>query len=96
MQDIATLLAEVISLVENRVAIGGHVRSEPVVLAGYQTWDASYARADQVRELMQLSGLTPDRFQRVTGFGDQSPTSQNPMAVRNNRIEVVLLRSDIQ
>ena len=94
MREIAALLAEVFALVENKVAIGGYVRSEPVVLAGYQAWDASYARADQVRELVQQSGLSADRLQRVTGFGDQSPTSQNPMAVRNNRIEVILLRTD--
>jgi chemotaxis protein MotB len=32
--------------------------------------------------------------QRVTGFADRMPATGNPMALRNNRLEVVLLRRD--
>ncbi|MGB3317382.1 MAG: chemotaxis protein MotB, partial [Albidovulum sp.] len=34
------------------------------------------------------------RLQRVTGFADRKPALRNPMAPRNNRLEVILLRSD--
>jgi chemotaxis protein MotB len=31
-------------------------------------------------------------MQRVTGKADRQPATDNPMAVRNNRLEVILLR----
>ena len=46
------------------------------------------------RELLGASGLDPARIQRVTGNADREPVARNPMAVRNNRIELILLRSD--
>ena len=35
------------------------------------------------------------RFERVTGFADRKPVAFDPMAVRNNRIEVILLRTGV-
>ena len=32
---------------------------------------------------------------RVAGYADRAPTSTNPMAVRNDRVEIVLLRSGV-
>ena len=34
-------------------------------------------------------------MQRVTGFADRQPVSGNPLSVRNNRIEIILLRSKL-
>ncbi len=95
LNDIARLLASVSGLVENQIAIEGHTRSEPIVLAQNPVWDLSTARANRVRLLMQEQGVVPARMRRITGHADRETVVRNPMAVRNNRIEVILLRSDI-
>lgn len=87
-------LVRVFSLVENQVAVNGFTRSQPVVLANNPVWDLSASRADQLRQLLNAGGLEGPRFQRVSGYADRKPVARNPMAVRNNRLEVILLRSE--
>ena len=50
-------------------------------------------RATRLRELMGAAGLDDRRVARVTGKADRAPVTGNPTAVRNNRIEIVLLRA---
>ena len=87
-------IEEVFATVDNRVAIEGHVAASPLVLAEDPAWDVSQARASRVREELQSVGLAEPRFVRVTGHADRKPVSGNPMSVRNNRIELILLRDD--
>lgn len=94
LRDLADMLARILPLVENNLAVGGHTRAHAIVLANNPVWDLSTARAHAMRRLMQKQGLDGDRFQRVTGHADNSPVVNNPMAVRNNRLEVTLLRSN--
>lgn len=94
LNDLAEMLGRIIPLVENNVAIGGHTRARPIVLANNPVWDLSTTRAHAMRQLLQSAGLSGDRIQRVTGHADKSPATQNPMAIRNNRLEVIILRSD--
>ncbi len=93
MDAISKMLAGVFDLVTNQVAIKGHTRAYPLVVAKNPVWDLSSARADRVRRMLQSDGLAPDRIQRVAGYADRKPAVKNPMAVRNNRLEIVLLRS---
>ncbi|MEZ5715803.1 MAG: flagellar motor protein MotB [Paracoccaceae bacterium] len=92
LRDLAAMLARIIPLVENNVAIGGYTMSQPIVLAHSRVWNLSSERANAMRILMQDEGLGRDRVERVTGHADRKPAVKNPMAIRNNRIEVVLLR----
>lgn len=92
--DLADLLYEAGSLVKNGIAVEGHTRSEPVVLAVNPVWDLSTSRANRMRLLLQATGLNPKRVLRVTGHADRELVVNNPMSVRNNRLEVILLRSD--
>jgi chemotaxis protein MotB len=92
-RDLAEMIARVSSLVVNDIAIGGHIRANPVVLADNPVWELSATRADRFRLLMNNGGLEGQRVKRVTGHADRSPATSNPMAVRNNRIEVILLRT---
>ena len=92
LRDLAGMLARIIPLVENNLAIGGHTRARPVVLANNPVWDLSSSRANTMRLLLGSKGLDPDRVRRVTGHADRHPVAGDPMAVRNNRIEVILLR----
>ena len=94
-EEIAAMLARVFALVENPVAVQGHTRASPVVLAQSPVWPLSLGRASRIRELLEAGGLEPRRVQRVTGQADRQPVAPDPMAVRNNRIEVILLRSDL-
>jgi chemotaxis protein MotB len=47
-----------------------------------------------MRMLLEEDGIAPARVKRVTGHADRSPAVEDPMAPRNNRLEVILLRSD--
>lgn len=92
-QQIAAMVARVYGLVPNAVAIGGHTRSYPDMLRENPVWNLSTARAQKLRELLKDSGFPEGRVQRVTGFADRKQATENPMSQRNNRIEVILLRS---
>jgi chemotaxis protein MotB len=91
---IAGVLAEVLGLATNSVAVNGHVRAYPITLIDNPVWDLSSERADAIRTLIEKSGLPDSRFQRFSGFADRKPVTADPFASRNNRIEIVLLRRD--
>ena len=95
MIDITNMIASVFGLVTNEVAVAGFTKSVPVVQADNPVWTLSSNRADQVRQLIQSAGLPSSRMQRVTGYADRLPVVQNPFAVRNNRIELILLRDPV-
>ncbi|MGR3640255.1 flagellar motor protein MotB [Alterinioella nitratireducens] len=87
------VMAELFDTVTNSVAIGAYVRSEPIVIARETIWDRSTAQAHILRQQLQEAGLDTQRFRRVTGHADRSPATSDPMAVRNDRLEIVLLRT---
>ena len=93
MRALALLVARSSDLVTNGVAVEGHVRSAPVVLARNPVWDLSTSRAQVVRQLLQDKGIDPVRLDRVTGHADREHAVDNPMAARNNRIEIIFLRT---
>jgi chemotaxis protein MotB len=90
--EIAAMLTRIFSLVDNEVAINGHIHSYPEVLKNNPVWDLSTARAQAFRGLMETAGFNRFRIQRVSGFADRKLAVKNPMAARNNRLEVILLR----
>jgi len=93
LEEILITIAEVFDLAKNGVAIEGHVATQPVVVAENTAWQLSSGRADAVRRLYESLGESPNKVQRVTGHADHEPVTPNPMAARNNRIELILLRS---
>jgi chemotaxis protein MotB len=93
MRALVGLVVRVTARVTNDIAVGGYVQARPVVLADNPVWDLSLARASRTRALMVELGARPERFRRVTGYADGKPAVRDPMAPRNNRIEVVLLRN---
>jgi chemotaxis protein MotB len=94
MLAIADLLAEVLNLTTNEIAVNGHLRALPVTLIDNPVWDLSALRAQTSREMLETSGINPERMQRISGFADRKPAVADPAADRNNRIEVILLRRD--
>ncbi|MFN4159253.1 MAG: flagellar motor protein MotB [Gemmobacter sp.] len=94
MRDIAALLAEVLEVTANPLALNGHVRALPVVLIENPVWALSAARAQALRGVLEGAGMPAARISRLSGFADRKPVTPDPSAVRNNRMEVVLLRRD--
>lgn len=92
MRQIVSVLAQVFPMVINPLAIEGHTRTYTVVQATDPRWTLSSSRADRVRLMLGDAGFDPGRVSRVTGHADRQPAAQNPMAVRNNRLELILLR----
>jgi chemotaxis protein MotB len=91
---IAALLAEVFAISTNDLAIGGHIQTYPVTLIDNPAWDLTTARAHQMRALLEAANMPAQRITRVTGHADRKPITSDPASIRNNRIEVILLRSD--
>jgi chemotaxis protein MotB len=94
LRDIASLISGTLQLVSNEVAVNGHVRSQPITLIDNPVWDLSTSRAQAVRRLLTDTGVSPDQIQRIGGFADRKTVTPDPTALRNNRIEVVILRRD--
>jgi len=94
MVELSNMISRVLRLVKNKVAVNGFARAQPVVLIENPVWKILTLRANQVRLLLQAGGMDPVRITRVSGHADREPAARNPMAVRNNRIEIVLLRQD--
>jgi len=92
--EFATAIAKVFGIVDNKVAINGHMRSLPDVLKSNPVWDLSANRAMQMRQLLEAAALDQKRIERIAGFADRKPAVRNPLAVRNNRLEIILLRSN--
>ena len=90
--DLSTIIVSAAKTVRNDIAIGGHVRSAPIVIAENPVWDSSLARATVMRQLLEDGGIASRRIQRVTGHADREPVLADTMAERNNRLEIVLLR----
>jgi len=96
LKEMASVLVRVFGLVKNGVAIEGHTQAYPVVLRDNPVWELSSARADKMRLLLQDKGLNLSRVQRVTGHADKELAVADPASVRNNRLEVILIRSNIR
>lgn len=91
-RDLVRMVARVTNVVGNDIAVSGHTQSQPVVLAKNPTWELSHARADQTRQLLESGGTSAKRIQRITGYADRKLAQPNPMSVKNNRVEIILLR----
>jgi len=92
LDDIIDVVFRAVSIVKNDIAIAGYVRTQPVVIKDNSVWELSAQRADRVRALFKERDMDADRIQRITGYADGKPSALNPLSVRNNRIEIILLR----
>ena len=92
MTQLVDVVGSIIIAATNDIAIGGHVRAQPVVVAENPVWDISAQRASRTRMMLEAYGIGSERMARVTGHADREPVHRNPMVTRNNRIEIVLLR----
>lgn len=93
LTELAGILAEVLAATTNSLAVSGHTKSYPVILRSNPVWSLSASRAQTMRGLLEGKGLAPERFARISGHADRKPAAPDPTLDRNNRLEVILLRS---
>lgn len=86
-------IAKALNITANSMAINGHMHRLPITLIENPLWQVSSERAQVTRQLLEEAGVKPMRFQRITGSADRKPVAKDPAALRNNRIEIILLRS---
>ncbi|WP_138470558.1 flagellar motor protein MotB [Poseidonocella sp. HB161398] len=88
-------ILEASRIASNDISVSAHLASRPLVVADNPVWEISMARAQVAREMIERYGFPAKRIQKVTGFADRKHAVPNPMALRNNRIVITLLRNDI-
>jgi chemotaxis protein MotB len=85
-------IAGVVNQLPNRVTITGHT-SASVSRQAEGDWSLSANRADASRQILQGSGVDPDRFFQVAGRAASEPLyPDDPTLAGNRRIALVLLR----
>lgn len=92
LRELVAMVGDVFAMVSNPVAVNAHVRAYPITMIENPAWALSADRAASVRDLLGGTALSPARVQRLSGFADRRPVAADAMAVRNNRIELILLR----
>ncbi len=92
LSGIVTKLSGIISNVDNHLAIVGHVRARPLVAAQGNMWKSSAARGVVAANLLRKTGVENARIRRVVGKADTEIATPDPLSVRNDRIEIILLR----
>lgn len=89
------MIVESAQIIANDMALSAHLASVPLVVARNPVWDTSIQRAHSARIAVQRAGFPVNRIQKITGFADRKPAVENPMSIRNNRVEVTFLRDGV-
>lgn len=88
LDDLLAAVVQAFRLVSNQIAIEAHVA---INVTG--PWEATSRRADVTRARLNALGIPSERMERLTGFGSGQPVMRDGTAARNNRVELILLRS---
>jgi chemotaxis protein MotB len=92
LEQLLYVIADAAKVVVNDISVAGYVRSNPIVAIENPVWDLSSRRATETRKLLEKHLDDPKRVQKVIGYADRKPETENTMDVRNNRLQVILLR----
>ena len=93
LNEIAMIFARLLSNVENGIALSGYVQSQTILRMDNTVWELSTSRVTSLRLLLEANDYDPQKILRLTGLGDRKPAVADTTNVRNNRIEVIVLRS---
>lgn len=92
------VVTNVLGPLPNNLAIGGHTDVVPYRGANpaYTNWELSSDRANATRKVMMEEGMPERRLSRVAGYSSQQPLLvDQPEAIKNRRITIIILRSKI-
>jgi chemotaxis protein MotB len=88
------VVAQSLSLVENKISIVGHTDSLPYSSGrDYTNWELSTDRAHAARRLMIAAGLSKTQVNEVAGKADSEPLVEDRFAPQNRRISITILKS---
>ena len=87
------MVANSFAMVQNEIALAAHSASLPSVLRENPVWPMTLSRAGVLRGLLLTNAVADNRIVRATGHADRDLAQANPMDVRNNRLELTLLRT---
>lgn len=96
LRDLAIVLERAAQVVTNPLAVEAHTATYPLVLARDPSWDVSGQRATAFRHLLSDVGFADGRVHRVTAHANREPRHDNAMDVRNNRVELIFLRTQFE
>ncbi|MGB3407887.1 MAG: flagellar motor protein MotB [Jannaschia sp.] len=86
-------VAPVLRDARSPLALSAFTAAEPIVTRIPRGWDMSQERVKALRLALLPLELPDSRIARITGHADRRPAEANPVSVRNNRLEIVLLRA---
>jgi len=86
-------MAPALQKMPNPISISGYVAAGGTYAnPRYGKWELSFDRADQVRQILEDAGMSPGRFQEVTGRADTEPFFPNdPYLAANQRVTITLV-----
>ncbi len=94
LADLLGILVPVIARTTNNIAVVGHTDAAPFTgVKQYSNWELSADRANTARRMLVATGFSESRIVRVSGKAATNPLVDDPLAPRNRRIAVTLLRS---
>lgn len=78
----------------NRIVIAGHTAASRLPpRPGYGAWELSADRANAVRQILELEGVPPARFEMISGRADTQPLfPEDPFLAANRRVTITLLK----
>jgi chemotaxis protein MotB len=86
-------ISKVINQLPNRISIYGHTSANLNGAKPESDWPLSAGRANAARQILQSSGVDPDRVYQVSGKAGSEPLyPDDPTLPGNRRIAIVLLR----
>ncbi len=83
-------IAKVLNAHPGQVVVRGHTDGRPFRSETYDNWRLSSARAQMAYYMLVRAGLDEKRLDRIEGYADRQPRSQDPKAAENRRIEILL------
>ncbi len=89
------ILSKIISLIKysnSPLSVSGHTEKPVVRTDGYASWALSSERAISALGFLLSNGIPPERIHRVVSLSDTDPLdNENPYAISNRRISIMLL-----
>ncbi|MHA3914973.1 flagellar motor protein MotB [Halovulum sp. GXIMD14793] len=95
LRDILILIADVSNLVTNKIAVTAHLKAVTLEGPEFAGWTISTDRALISRQILGAAGIAQRRFAKVIGQADRAPRHKDRFDIRNSRLEITLLRADL-
>jgi len=92
LMQLVQVIAAVTKTVRNKIALTGHSFEQVMDDSENPNWHLSSNRAHMLRRMMLGQGLNGSRIVRVVGQANMNPSFEAVDDVRNNRLEITLLR----